>query len=185
MDGSESRLTIGTLSRRTGCNVETIRFYERVRLLPEPARSPGRYRLYGVPHLKRLTFIRRARDLGFTLEEVRTLLRLADERARPCAEVREVAAAHLEDVRAKLADLRAMERVLAEVVARCAGGTRPDCPVIEALYRDTADTAETASAPRGPRVSRRHPASAAATAGRVRASGPVTPGRPARRRPRS
>lgn len=151
MDGSGSWLTIGALSRRTGCNVETIRFYERIGLLPEPARSPGRYRLYGLAHLKRLTFIRRARDLGFTLAEVRTLLRLADERTRPCAEVREVAAAHLEDVRAKIADLGAMEQVLSEVVARCADGRRPECPVIEALYRDTSETAETAPGRRRPR----------------------------------
>jgi MerR family mercuric resistance operon transcriptional regulator len=135
MDTTSSRLAIGSLSKRTGCNVETIRYYERVRLLPAPGRSPGGYRLYGDQHLKRLTFIRRARALGFSIDEVRTLLRLAHERKRPCAEVRVVAAAHLEDVRAKIADLRAMERVLNETVAKCATGTRSDCPLIETLYR--------------------------------------------------
>src|SRR5438093_6341175 len=85
------RLAIGTLSKRTGCNIETIRYYERVGLLPAPARSSGGYRLYGTGHLKRLAFVRRARTLGFSIDEVRTLLRLADERKRPCAEVRVVA----------------------------------------------------------------------------------------------
>lgn len=136
MDTASSPLAIGPLSKRTGCNVETIRYYERVGLLPAPVRSPGGYRLYGNQHLKRLTFIRRARALGFSVGEVRTLLKLADERRRPCAEVRVVAAAHLEDVRAKIADLKAMQRVLTETVARCAEGTGSHCPVIEALYRD-------------------------------------------------
>jgi len=133
-------LAIGALSERTGCKVETIRFYERARLLPDPARSPGGYRLYGNDHLKRLTFIRRARKLGFSVDEVR-LLKLADERKRPCAEVRVMAGAHLEDVRVKIADLRAMERVLRETVARCADGRRTDCPLIEALYREVPNQA--------------------------------------------
>jgi MerR family mercuric resistance operon transcriptional regulator len=106
------RIAIGALSKHTGTNIETIRYYERVALLPAPARSSGGYRLYGHDHLKRLNFIRRARTLGFSIGEVRTLLRLADERKRPCAEVRVVAEAHLKDVRAKIADLRRMERVL-------------------------------------------------------------------------
>jgi MerR family mercuric resistance operon transcriptional regulator len=130
-----ARLAIGTLSKRTGCNVETIRYYERVGLLPAPARSSGGYRLYGTRHLKRLAFIRRARALGFSIDEVRTLLKLADEHERPCAEVRVVAAAHLEDVRAKIADLQAMECVLSATVARCAEGKASDCPLIEALYQ--------------------------------------------------
>lgn len=182
MAGSESQLTIGALSRRTGCHVETIRFYERVRLLPKPRRSAGGYRLYELGHLKRLTFIRRARDLGFTLEEVRMLLRLADERARPCAEVRDVAAAHLEDVRAKIADLQAMEGVLAAVVARCADGTRPECPVIEALYRETSEAAVTASGPRRERPGGGRRGGILRTRRRARAAGPSAPGRPAHRR---
>ncbi|HKW92533.1 MAG TPA: helix-turn-helix domain-containing protein [Methylomirabilota bacterium] len=129
-------LAIGALSKRTGCKVETIRFYERARLLPTPARSTGGYRLYSNDHLKRLTFIRRARALGFSVDEVRKLLKLADERKRPCAEVRVVAGAHLEEVQAKIADLRAMERVLRETVAKCTDGRRADCPLIEALYQE-------------------------------------------------
>src|SRR5919109_2207018 len=120
-DGS-GPIAIGRLAKHTGTNIETIRYYERVGLLPMPARSQGGYRLYGSEHLKRLNFVRRARALGFSIGEVRKLLRLADERKRPCAEVRVVAEAHLQDVRAKLADLRRMERVLKFTVARCVSG---------------------------------------------------------------
>ena len=135
MEGA-SRIAIGGLSKHTGTNIETIRYYEKVGLLPTPARSLGGYRLYGTDHLKRLNFIRRARVLGFSIGEVRTLLRLADERKRPCAEVRAVAEAHLKDVQAKIADLRRMERVLKGTVARCSVGGRTDCPLIVALYRN-------------------------------------------------
>lgn len=134
MRTESGHVAIGALSKRTGCKVETIRYYEHVGLLPAPARSAGGYRLYGTDHLKRLTFIRRARALGFSIDEVRTLLRLADERERSCARARAVAAGHLEDVRAKIADLKTMERVLKETVARCASGKGSDCPLIEALY---------------------------------------------------
>ena len=136
MEIMSSGFTIGVLSKRTSCNIETIRYYERRGLLPVPARSPGRYRLYASQHLERLHFIRRARALGFSLNEVRTLLRLAEGRKRPCAEVRVVAAAHLDDVRSKLADLRTMERVLTQTVAQCRDGRRSDCPLIEALSRE-------------------------------------------------
>ena len=138
MDGT-ARLAIGRVSRRTGMNVETIRYYERVGLLPRAPRSSGGYRLYAAEHVKRLSFIRRARALGFSIDEIRTLLRLADERKRPCAEVRVVAEAHLADVRAKIADLEAMERVLKETVARCAKGAGSHCPMIEALSREPTD----------------------------------------------
>lgn len=137
MDGA-GPIAIGRLAKDTGTNIETIRYYERVGLLPAPARSQGGYRLYGTEHFKRLNFVRRARALGFSIGEVRTLLRLADERRRPCAEVRVVAQAHLGDVRAKIADLKAMERVLKETVARCANGSGSHCPLIDALYRDAA-----------------------------------------------
>jgi MerR family transcriptional regulator, mercuric resistance operon regulatory protein len=130
------RITIGALSKRTDTNIETVRYYERVELLPAPARSAGGYRLYGTDHLKRLSFIRRARTLGFSLAEVRKLLTLADQRRRPCSEVRVVAAAHLEDVKGKIADLRRMERVLRDTVARCNAGGGSHCAMIDALYTD-------------------------------------------------
>src|SRR5688572_6229521 len=132
-----SRLAIGALSQRTGSRVETIRYYEHVGLLPHPPRSPGGYRQYAREHLERLAFIRRARAVGFSLDEVRRLLQLADERRRPCAEARVVAAAHLADVRAKIADLRRMERVLSQTVARCAAGRRSECALIKALSTES------------------------------------------------
>src|SRR5215510_4704582 len=92
------RIAIGALSKHTGTNIETIRYYERVGLLPAPARSSGGYRLYRTDHLKRLNFVRRARALGFSIGEVRTLLKLADERKRPCAEVKAEAKAQRRDV---------------------------------------------------------------------------------------
>lgn len=125
------------LAQRTGCNLETVRYYEKVGLLPEPPRTASGYRSYDTNHERRLRFVLRARELGFSLDEIRELLRLVDGRDQPCAEARAVAAAHLDDVRAKIADLRRMERVLKEMVAQCAEGTRPDCPLIETLFRET------------------------------------------------
>ena len=130
------RIAIGVLSKRTGTHIETIRYYERAGLLPLPTRSAGGYRLYGTTHLKRLNFVRRARALGFSLAEVRKLLRLADQKRRSCAEVRVVAEIHLEDVKAKIADLRRMERVLKETVARCKAGGGSHCAMIDALYTE-------------------------------------------------
>jgi MerR family mercuric resistance operon transcriptional regulator len=125
-------LRIGALSRRTGCTVETIRYYERIGLLPRPRRR-GSYREYDDDGIAALAFIRRARDLGFTLDEVRALLLLARRGGAACAEARDVAATHLVDVRKRIADLRSMERALAAAVRRCDGGEQPACPLIEAL----------------------------------------------------
>ena len=127
-------IRIGKLSQLTGCNIETVRYYERVGLLPRPSRSASRYRLYDADDVRRLTFVRRARELGFTLDEVRALLALsADQTEDTCAEVRHVAAGHLADVRAKIADLRAIEGVLEDAVRRCDAGELSGCPVIDAL----------------------------------------------------
>jgi MerR family mercuric resistance operon transcriptional regulator len=129
-----TEIQIGELSRQTGYNVETIRYYERVGLLPHPPRSAARYRLYQAGDVRRLAFVRRARELGFTLDEVRALLALSvDDGKDTCAEVRHLAARHLADVRAKIADLRAMERVLADAVRRCDAGELPGCPLIDTL----------------------------------------------------
>jgi MerR family mercuric resistance operon transcriptional regulator len=129
-----TEIQIGELSRRTGCNIVTIRYYEQIALLPAPARSAGRYRVYDTSAVRRLAFIRRARELGFALDEVRTLLSLsADDGQDTCANVREVAERHLADVRAKIADLQAMEHILADAVRRCADGEVPGCPIIDAL----------------------------------------------------
>jgi MerR family mercuric resistance operon transcriptional regulator len=127
-------LTIGALSRRTGVNIETIRFYERVGILPKPPRSAGGHRIYDERQLMRLGFVRRSRELGFSLDEVRGLLQLVDGGRYTCAEVKAITLDHLTDVRRKIADLRRLERTLADVAGKCRGGKVPDCPVIEALF---------------------------------------------------
>ena len=127
--------TIGALSAATGCNIETIRYYERVGLMPPPPRTAGGYRLYDESGSRRLRFIRRARELGFDLDEIRGLLKLSGGSGRSCLAVGRLGALHLASVRARLADLRQMERTLAELVAMCASGVVPKCPLIEALQR--------------------------------------------------
>ncbi len=131
-------IQIGELSRRTGCNIETIRYYERIGLLPIPPRR-GRYRNYGAEDVARLGFVRRARELGFTLDEVRALLGLAAGGQASCADVRELAASHPEDVRTRIADLRRMERVLAASVRACDAGQDPGCPLLQALHAEISD----------------------------------------------
>ena len=121
------------LARATGCNLETIRYYETVGIMPDPPRTAKGYRTYDDIHVKRLKFVMRSRDLGFSLEEIRGLLGLVDDRSQTCAQVQTVAETHLEDVQAKIADLTRIERVLSETVARCTGDAAPECAVIDAL----------------------------------------------------
>jgi MerR family transcriptional regulator, mercuric resistance operon regulatory protein len=129
-------LSIGELSRRAAVNIETIRYYERIELLPAPPRTASGRRVYGPAETRTLVFIRRSRELGFTLNEIRALLALSAKNGQgTCAEVRELAAGHLGEVRAKIADLRAMERVLADAVRRCDAGEAPGCPLIETLSK--------------------------------------------------
>lgn len=125
--------TIGDLAKRTGTKVETIRYYERIGLLPAPARTGGNYRAYDEGHLGRLSFIRRARDLGFPLDDVRELLSLSDRRDRSCAAVDVIARQHLAEVERKLADLTMLRDELAGIIGQCRQGTIADCRIIEAL----------------------------------------------------
>jgi MerR family mercuric resistance operon transcriptional regulator len=125
-------IAIGELSRRTGCNIETIRYYERIGLLPAPERR-GRYRRYSREDLARLRFVRRARELGFTLDDIRALIGLAAQESSACEPARALAAAHLADVRRRLQDLRRMERALADSVRACDAGGAPICPIIDTL----------------------------------------------------
>jgi MerR family mercuric resistance operon transcriptional regulator len=129
----QQSFAISALSGRSGVNIETIRYYERIGLLPKPPRSAGGYRLYRAIDADRLSFIRRGRDLGFSLDEIRRLLDLSDQKSRSCSRVHGIAAGHLAEVRAKLADLRRLERVLAALVKGCAQGTMPACPLLETL----------------------------------------------------
>jgi MerR family transcriptional regulator, mercuric resistance operon regulatory protein len=130
-----TELTIGALSDETGVNVETIRYYEREGLLPRAPRTAGGHRVFGKAHLRRLFFIRRSRELGFSGTEVRALLRLVDG-GYTCGEVRDLTLRHLADVRAKIADLRRLEQTLAAISSKCAGDDLPDCPIVEALSAD-------------------------------------------------
>ena len=121
------------LARLTGCNLETIRYYEKIGLMPDPPRTAARYRVYDEDHLSRLQFILRARELGFIIEEIRGLLDLVDEGDQTCAEIKERTERHLTDVRAKIADLKRIEKILASTAAQCSGDDVPECPVLEAL----------------------------------------------------
>lgn len=129
-----SEIQIGELSRQTGCNIETIRYYERIGLLPKPIRR-GRYRQYASADGARLGFVRRARELGFTLDEVRTLLDLAVGGPETCARAQELAGRHLAQVRGRIVDLKRMERVLAETVRACGERDHAGCPLIDTLAR--------------------------------------------------
>ncbi len=126
-------LTIGRLAATAGVNLETVRYYERIGLMPPPARTASGHRAYEPGHVRRLAFIRRARELGFSIEDIRALLGLAELSRASCAEVREIAQAHLDEVRAKLADLSKLEQILAGTVAQCSGDRTPSCPVLEML----------------------------------------------------
>lgn len=126
-------LKIGDLGRATGTKVETIRYYERIGLLPKPSRSAANYRAYGQKELHRLSFIRRARDLGFSLDQIRALLGLADNKDNSCATVDAIARDHLASVERKIADLQALGGELSAMLAQCSRGTVADCHIIEAL----------------------------------------------------
>lgn len=136
MATSTNMIAIGELSRRTGCNIETIRYYEKIGVLPKPARH-GRYRSYAAADVKRLSFVRRARELGFPIDGVRALLALADGGSASCREAQSIAEGHLHDVRAKIADLRRMERVLDQSVGACEAGDSSGCPLLDTLASPT------------------------------------------------
>lgn len=130
-------LRIGDLARATGTKVVTIRYYEKIGLLSAPGRSSGNYRSYDTAALDRLRFIRRCRDLGFSLEQIRELLDLASNVERPCAEVDAITEAHLAEVERKIADLEALARQLRRISASCDGGeTISNCRILEAITPD-------------------------------------------------
>ena len=130
---SGKRLQRAELARNTGCNLETIRYYEKIGMMPHPPRTASGYRIYDDGHVYRLRFILRARELDFAIEQVRGLLELVDGGTQTCTEVKERTERHLADVRAKIADLRRIEKVLAATAAQCSGDEVPECPVLDAL----------------------------------------------------
>jgi len=138
-------LTIGQLGQATDTKVETIRYYEKIGLLPAPRRTAANYRSYTPEHLQRLGFIRRARELGFAIEEVRELLKLAAHGERPCEEVDQLVAHHLEATERKIAALTRLRRELRQTRNSCEGGRIAECRVIQAL------SPAPAARPRAPR----------------------------------
>ena len=133
--GKVSVLRRSDLARLTGCNLETIRYYETIGIMPEPPRTAANYRAYDDAHVARLRFVMRSRDLGFTLAEIRDLLGLVDGKAGTCADVQALATRHIGSVRTKIADLRRIEEELSETVSRCTGDDVPECAVIDALTK--------------------------------------------------
>jgi MerR family mercuric resistance operon transcriptional regulator len=126
-------LSIGELSRLTDVNIETIRYYERAGIMPPPPRTEGGRRMYAQDHLKRLTFVRRSRELGFSLDEVRALLGLVGGRTLTCAEVRNMARGHIAQIQQRVNDLKKLERALTDLVDRCHGKKVPECPLLDTL----------------------------------------------------
>lgn len=127
------KLTIGKLAAATGTKVETIRYYEQIGLLPAPTRSAANYRTYEGNHLRRLSFIRRARDLGFSIDQVRELLGLADRRDQSCMAVDVIANQHRDAIARKIADLTALAGELDSIIDSCSRNIVADCRIIEAL----------------------------------------------------
>ena len=126
-------LTIGTLAKASRVHLETVRYYERIGLMPKPSRTASNYRNFGPEHVERLSFIRRAREIGFSIREIRELLALAEPGRASCAEVQTLTTVHLGEVRAKIADLRRLETILAGALERCLVEPAPVCPVLDML----------------------------------------------------
>ena len=132
MNGKE-RITIGDLAKRAGTKVVTVRYYEQIGLLPVPSRTAGNYRTYSNEHLRRLRFIRRCRDLGFTLDQIRDLLRLSSQKDEECGEVDRITAQHLIEVEQKISDLRRLAKELRRLNNSCQGNGRPEITVCGVL----------------------------------------------------
>ena len=133
MNGKE-RISIGDLAKGTGTKVVTVRYYEQIGLLPVPSRTAGNYRTYSNEHMRRLRFIRRCRDLGFTLDQIRDLLRLSSQKDEECADVDRITAQHLMEIEQKISDLNRLAKELRRLNNCCQGnGIIADCRILEAL----------------------------------------------------
>lgn len=125
---------IGAMSRETGVNIETIRYYERIEIMPKPDRTEGGNRQYNQDQLKRLFFIKRCREIGFGIGEIRALLSMVDHQDFTCGEVHDMTVEHLTNVKKKISDLRRLERSLTTMAAECSKGDVPECPIIDTLF---------------------------------------------------
>ena len=135
MRSAKNEFSRGELARETGVHGETIRYYESIGLMPKPSRSAGGHRIYDIFQLRRLSFIKRSRELGFTLSEVRSLLSLFDSGDYSCAEVRDRTLTHIDDVNRRIGALQAMRDELEVMVTKCDGRSTPECPILETLHR--------------------------------------------------
>lgn len=125
--------SIGELGKSTGVKVVTIRYYEKIGMLPNPPRSEGGQRVYSHNHLRQLTFIRRSRELGFSLSEIRALLKLEESAGFSCEDVKALTMEHVRGIQEKIADLKRMERILKDLASQCEKGSVSECPILDTL----------------------------------------------------
>jgi Cu(I)-responsive transcriptional regulator len=135
--GEAALLNIGEAAESSGVSAKMIRHYEEIGLVPKPGRTQAGYRVYRESDVHRLRFVRRARDLGFSMKEIETLLGLWNNRRRASSEVKRLATQHISDLDRRIAELQAMRRTLAELSRHCHGDHRPDCPILEDLAGTT------------------------------------------------
>jgi MerR family mercuric resistance operon transcriptional regulator len=129
-----SFIGIGEMSRQTGVGIETIRYFEKISMMPAPGRSEGGNRQYTNDHLQRLFFINRSRQIGFSQSEIKAVLSMVDAKDVTCAEVHSITTEHIADIRNKIRDLQNLEKVLTQMAKECSRGDIPDCPIIETLF---------------------------------------------------
>jgi len=129
-------MKIGQLSQQAQCKIDTVRYYEKIGLLGAPSRSPAGYRQYEELHVRRLSFIRRCRELGFSIEEIRKLLSLVDNNNVTCLDIKTITLEHLKNIRRKMSDLKKLEKSLAAIAAHCSDDAAPECPIIDALFEE-------------------------------------------------
>lgn len=133
---NSSQFSIGQVAERAGCKVETVHYYEKTGLMPDPPRTEGGHRMYALSHVKRLNFIRRSRELGFSIEQIKELLKFIDEPDHYCGEVKAMATLQARAVQQKINDLERLKTALNTMVSQCKGSrySIEDCPIIDALY---------------------------------------------------
>ena len=131
-----SQFSIGKLAKSTNCKVETVHYYEKTGLMPEPSRTEGGHRIYSISHVKRLNFIRRSRDLGFTIDQIKNLLKFIDEPDHYCGEVKAMAMLQTRVVQKKIDDLQRLQNALEKMISQCNEDdySIENCPIIDALY---------------------------------------------------
>lgn len=137
MSDNVAQFTIGRLSKATGVGIETIRYYERIGMIPKVPRGPGGFRQYDDAAIRRLSFIRKGKEMGFSQKQVRGLLALVDDHTYTCGAVQEITQEHLRSVQSKVRDLQRLENVLCDMINQCMGGDAPECSIIDTLYSNT------------------------------------------------